>query len=157
MNQNANGAGKALVVETSKELDVVEMILNDRKKEASEASEMPGTGIITAETFFMDNNPRGAMKKETFRHLTQVLSAQQLQEMQLGFQRLSEGLPIDFKGIAYGKGEIQSFYVSISRKLGREQFRLPAVDNMLVFLIFYADGKVNCNFTMKELYDIVKD
>jgi hypothetical protein len=156
MVKSNDGVGKAPAVETSQDVDVVQMILNDRKKEASESSEIPGTGIITADAFFLDNNPRGGMRMETFRHLIKVLPESQLQELQVFFQRLSEGVSIDFKAIAYGKGEIKNFYASINHKRGREQFRIPAVDNMLIFLIFYIDGKVSCNFSMKELYEIVK-
>lgn len=89
-------------IETSHE-DVVQMILKDRKKEANESSEMPGTSAITPEAFYLDNNPRGAMKKETLKHLLNVLPESKLQDMQLLFQRMSEGAVIDFKAVAYGK------------------------------------------------------
>jgi hypothetical protein len=141
---------------TSQEVDVVQMILEDRKNKQPKVSAAIGITTIDAEAFFLDNNRLGAMTIETFKELIDELSSSQLQELQLFFQRLNEGSNINFKPLSYGNGKFKSFYASIVYKKGREDFRLPAMNSFYVFLTFYMSGKLICNFTMKELYDIVK-
>lgn len=142
--------------QTSKEVDVVQMILDGRRMDAEIASsKKDATPIITAESFFLDNNPRGIMTKATFKSLIQTQSSSSLQELQVFFQRMNEAAIINFKAVTYGKGEIQNFYANIIYQRGKEEFRLPAVDNFMIFMIFYLKGEVKCQFTLKDLYTFI--
>ena len=155
MEKLKNGAEEVPSRQTQSE-DVIEMILRDRKTEVkTEASDLGIAGIITAETFFMDNNPGGAMKIETFNQLLREWPIPQLRELEIFIDRLSEGAHVNFKSLAYGKDVIKKFYANVPGVRGKEEFTLPAVDNMFIFLIFYINGKFTCKVSFKELYEYV--
>jgi|JI6StandDraft_1071083.scaffolds.fasta_scaffold200804_2 hypothetical protein len=136
---------------------VIDMIQRDRKTEVKiDASVLGIAEIITAETFFMDNNPGGAMKIATFKRLINELQISQLREMEMFIDRLSEGVHINFKSLAYGKDGIKKFYANVPGVRGKQEFTLPAVDNIFVFLQFYIDGLFACKLSFKELYEYVK-
>lgn len=139
-------------------LDIVQLILEERKKREEQESLLnSGSIVFDAANFFLDVNPRGMMYKATFKGLLETLPAHYLKDWELAIERLNERMYVRFKATPYIKGEHELLYLNFGDFKGQESYCIPYVDNVVPFIRGYSSNHNICNFTFAELYQQVQD
>ncbi len=137
--------------------DIIKTILDARADDKS-AKKIPVDvpKEFTTPDFFLDNNPHGLMTKETFKYLMDNLSERNIKELHLVIGKLNASEYFEFSPVPNGTGPIPMLYAYIGGWRGRENFKIPAVDNVAKFLSHYKSLRFQCNFSFEELYNSVK-